>query len=179
VCLYLHSLRTHKQLSENNGSLVPASDPTPDNACSHNPFLTKSDYLILLGNEASFFKTFPHTVIAVHRTVQLLWLTLDKDGGIEVNADIHSPDMKLVAEPRQNHFDINPNEIFKKERPDFSTLRITDSYGNLVLNVRFINSHTLSVTGVLFYPGVPPLVIPSPRLQDNCSGYNGEDINIH
>jgi hypothetical protein len=179
VCFYLHSLQIHKQLSENNGSLIPASDPTPDNACSHNPTLKQDDYLVLLGKEAAFFRTFPHTVIAVHRTVPLLWFTLDKDGGIEVNADIHSPDMKLVAKLRQNHFDINPNEIFKKERPDFSTLLITDSYGNSVLNVRFINPHTLSVTGVLFYPGVAPIVIPSPGFNEVCSGSTNVDINIH
>jgi hypothetical protein len=179
LCLYVRSDQTKKELTENNGSLIPASEPTPDNACSHNPTLKKDDYLVLLGKEAAFFRTFPHTVIAVHRTVPLLWFTLDKDGGIEVNADIHSPDMKLVAKLRQNHFDINPNEIFKKERPDFSTLSITDAYGNSVLNVRFINPHTLSVTGVLFYPGVAPIVIPSPGFNEVCSGSTNVDINIH
>ena len=83
------------------------------------------------------------------------------------------------AKLSNNHFDINPNEIFTKERPDFSTLRITDSYGNQVLNVRFINPHALSVTGVLFYPGIGPIVIPSPGFSRVCSGYNGEDININ
>ena len=97
LCLYVRSGQTDKELTENNGSLVPASDPTPTNACSDNPLLKKDDYIILLGNEVAIFRTFPHTVIAVHRTVSLLWFTIDKDGGIEVNADIHSPDMKLVA----------------------------------------------------------------------------------
>jgi hypothetical protein len=104
-------------------------------------------------------------------------LTLDAKGGIEVNADIRSPDMKLVANLRQNHFDVNPNEIFTKERPDFSTLRVTDSYGNVVLNVRFLNPHTLSVTGVLFYPGVAPIIISQPRFRGVCSGNNNTDIN--
>jgi hypothetical protein len=178
LCLYVRSGQTVKELTENNGSLVPASDSTPTNACSHNPFLKKDDYIILLGKEAAIFRTFPHTVIAVHRRIPLLWFTLDKDGGIEVNADIHSPDMKLVAKLRNNHFDLNPNEILTKERPDFSTLRITDSYGDPVLNVRFINPHTLSVTGVLFYPGVAPIVIPSPGFDKVCSAYNSKDINI-
>jgi hypothetical protein len=178
VCLYLHSRRTYKQLSENNGSLIPASDATPTNACSQNPYLKRDDYTILLGNEVAIFRAFPHTVISVHRTIPLLWLTLDKDGGIGVNADIHSPDMRLVAKLRQNHFDINPNAIFIKERPDFSTLRITDSYGNEVLNVRFLNPHTLGITGVLFFPGVAPIVISLPRFTGVCSGYNNQDINI-
>lgn len=178
ACLYLHSRRTSKELSENRGSLVPASDPTPNNACSNSPFRQKDDYTILLGNEAAFFKSFPHTVIAVHRKIPLLWLTLDKNGGIEVNADIRSPDMKLIAKLRQNRFDVNPNEIFTKERPDFSTLRVTDSYGNEVLRIRFLNPHTISVTGVLFYPGVAPIIISLPRVSNFCFGNNGIDINI-
>ncbi len=178
LCLYVRVGQTKKELTENNGSLVPASDPTPTNACSDSPVLKQNDYTILFGSDAAIFRKFPHTVIAVHRTVSLLWFTLDKDGGIEVNADIHSPDMRLVAKLRNNHFEINPNEIFTKERPDFSTLRITDSYGNAVLNVRFMNPHTLSVTGVLFYPGVPPIVIPPQGIRHFCSAFDLEDINV-
>ena len=161
---------------EMSGLLLPANDPSPDNVCDHGPFQIPSGMMfILLGNSASFTNRFPHSVIVVKGEPVL---TLNQKGDqLAVSAKIFSADGKIVAEIIDNEFSINPNNYFRKERPDKSTLVVYDQEGKKVLDVRFINPNTIRFLGILNYPQLQrPLVISQTEgLFSNtiCSGLAG------
>jgi hypothetical protein len=163
----------HEQ-QEFSGLLLPANDPTPENACSDVPFPIRSDaMLIILGNSASFNSASPHTVLKV-RGEDMIILT-KKDNAIAVNVKIFGRDRRIVAEIKDNEFSINPNNYFRKEQPDKSTLIVYDQYASKVLDVRFMNSSTIRFLGVLNYPDSNgPLVISQTEgvFANRICGYN-------
>lgn len=171
----------HEQ-QELSGLLLPASEPTPDNVCSHGPFPIPGDaLLILLGNSASFNSQFPHTIIRIKGEDVL---TLSKKGGeIGVNVKIFGKDGRIIAEIKDNEFSINPNNYFRKGRPDKSTLVIYDQEDKRVLDVRFVNPSTVRFLGVLNYPNLArPLIISQtegPFAGGMCGAENKVDFNFN
>jgi hypothetical protein len=164
---------------EFSGSLLPANDPTPENACSSIP-QREGTMLMILGNSASLNPWFPHTVI---RAKGEDVLTLNKkDNAIAIGVKIFGGDGRIVAEIRDNEFSINPNNYFRKERPDNSTLIVYDQEDRKVLDVRFLNSNTVRFSGVLNYPhSLGPLVISPTEgffAHGLCAAYGNIDFNI-
>lgn len=139
--------------SELHGLLLPANDPTPNNPCHEIP---DGAMLILLGNSASFATRFPHTIIRV-KGEDILTLT-KKDNELAVSVKIFSRDGRIVAEIRDNEFSINPNNYFRRERPDRHTLIVYDQEDRKVLDVRFINPRTVRFLGIFNHP-IRPIVI--------------------
>ena len=170
--------KIHDQ-QEFSGLLLPANDPTPDNPCGHGP-PPNGAMLILLGNSASVNPWFPHTVISAKGEDIL---TMDKKNNqIAVSVKIFGKDGRIVAELRNNEFSINPNNYFRKERPDKSTLIVYDQEDNKVLDVRFLNSTTIRFLGILNYPNsTEPLVISQTGgyfAGTVCTDNNGVDFLI-
>jgi hypothetical protein len=168
----------HEQ-QEFSGFLLPANDPTPKNACSDRPVYNGA-MLMILGNSASLSPWFPHIVV---RAKGENVLTLNrKNGEIAVGARIFGADGKIIAEIRDNEFSINPNNYFRKERPDKSTLIVYDQEDKKVLDVRFLNPTTVRFLGVLNYPhSMGPLVISDTEgffASQYCGAYNTIDFNI-
>jgi hypothetical protein len=168
----------HEQ-QEFSGLLSPADDPTPDNAC-RNIRKSADAMLILLGNSASLNPWFPHSVITA-KGEDILTLN-KKDNEIAVSVKIFGRDGRIVAEIRDNEFSINPNNYFRKERPDKSTLIVYDQEDRKVLDVRFLNPSTVRFLGVLNYPrSMGPLVISQTEgffANEVCMAYNAVDFNI-
>ena len=87
-------------------------------------------------------------------------LTIDKGTcGLLVNANVRSPDGRLVAELRANRFAINANNYFKIHRPDKHSLTVRDQAGAVALDIRFLNERAVKVLGRLYGPGVYPITI--------------------
>jgi hypothetical protein len=113
----------HEQ-QEMSGVLLPGNEPTPSSSCRKVP----SDVMMLfLGNSVVFNKGFPHAVLTVHGQTVLSMRKLDK--GITVSAKVFSADGRIIAEIKDNEFFINPNNIFRREFPDKSTLVVYDHLG--------------------------------------------------
>lgn len=134
-----------------SGFLVPGDEPTPPNRCTNGPFpLPKDAMLVILGNSASWGTSFPQTVIKIGNDRML---TMDEIAGqIKLSGKFFSSDGRIVAELKDNEFFINPNNYFRKKRPDSHSLVVYDQQGVEVLNARFINSHTMKITGVIRHP---------------------------
>ena len=94
-----------------SGLLVPANEPTPINPCGEIP---TDALLVLLGNSGSWGTRFPQTIIMINDEPML---TMDQIAGrIAVSGKFFSRDGKIVAELRDNEFNINPNNYFRKKR---------------------------------------------------------------
>ncbi|MGC9995145.1 MAG: hypothetical protein ABSE79_07465 [Terriglobia bacterium] len=95
---------------------------------------------------------------------------------------IFGRDGRIVAEIRDNEFSSNPNNYFRKERPDKSTLIVYDQEDKKVLDVRFLNPTTVRFLGILNYPNsMGPLVISKTGgtfFDGMCAAYDVIDFDI-
>ena len=135
---------TKKILDANDGWLLPAGD-----IISPWPNLDNKYRVLVLGSLPVATKIFPQAIIKVHG--QKL-LSIDKKGdAIAVSANIFSRDGRVIAVLENNHWTTNPNNVFKKDHPDFSTLIVCDQYNKEVLNVRYLNEMAIRMYVILRY----------------------------
>jgi hypothetical protein len=110
-------------------------------------------------------RMFPWVVLApqdrrLRREHPIITIEMDKAKHIAVNLDVLSEDRRVVARIKRNHFWVNPNNVLNKERPDRSTLVVTDQFGKEVLNIRYLNPHSIHLTGAFYVVGqAEPVVI--------------------
>ena len=52
----------------------------------------------------------------------------------------------MIAEIVDNRFYINPNNFFRIEKPDSHSLLVYDLNNKKVIDIRYINSHTVRVS---------------------------------
>lgn len=150
-----------------SGLLVPADEPTPPNPCG---LIPGDAMLVILGNSASWGTAFPQTIIKIGNDKML---TMDEIAGrIAISGKFFSRDGKIVAELKDNEFYINPNNYFRKKRPDTHSLVVYDQESTEVLNVRFINAHTIKFTGVIRHPRATVVISETQGLFRNtiCTG---------
>jgi hypothetical protein len=153
-----------------SGLLTPANDPTPQNPCGNIP---ADAMLVLLGNSGSWGTRFPQTIIKIHDTPML---TMDEIAGqVAISGKFYSADGRIVAQLDNNEFSINPNNYFRKKRPDKHSLIIWDQTGTEVLNVRFVNPNTIKVLGTIRHPLATVLISEKEGLFSNtiCTGQAG------
>ncbi len=165
---------------ETHGLLLPANAPLPPSICGNIP---AGAMMLFFGNSAAYTEQFPHTVIRV-RGEEII--SLDKEGdGVALNSKLYSPDGRIVAEIRKNEFFLNPNNYFRKERPDRHSLIVYDQRGTKVLSIRFLNRQAIKLLGIFSHVGSPPVVINESvqqigglTLSNTCFGNNGTDIAV-
>ena len=142
-----------------NGVLVPGNDPDPPlpASCLRLGPVPADALRVYMGGNAGYSTADQVTVLAV-RGVPVLSLHR-LPGGIAVNAETYSEDGRMVAEITENRFSVNPDNFFKLVRPDNHSLAVYDRENRDVLDVRYINSHSVRVLGTFRLPGSAPLVI--------------------
>lgn len=147
-------IRSIAQETDFSGLLSPANELIPKNPCGTIP---KEATLVFLGNSASYAESsFPQTIVQIGQDKML---TVDKiDGGIVINATLYSSDKKVIVQLRNNEFFINPNNFFRKERPDRHSLIVFDQHGVEVLNVRFLNEKAIRFSGLIRHPHMDLLI---------------------
>jgi hypothetical protein len=151
-----------KELSQMEGVLVPANDPTPTNGCGTPP----SDGVIFIYGENGngvVVRHFPHTIASVEShgkipecTPSCSILSVDRDaktGLISVMMDVRSRDNKVIVKLDKDGFHVNPLNQFKLHRDDPSSLSVRDQEDNQALDIRYVNKHALTVDGILHVHG--------------------------
>lgn len=136
-------MEAHKyELSLWEGRLYPANEDVP---VVHCPVDDNTLLLFLGSNGIAFAKAFPRPVIRV-RDVDVLTIDKNEDGSLAVSAIIKRDDGKILAEIKGGQFILAQGHIFKKERPSVSQLRITDEFGDIVLDINFFNPRAMWIT---------------------------------
>ncbi len=151
-----------------HGFLLPANDPMPENPCGQFP---ASALALYLGNSVAYATSFPYTVLRVDRHDRF---SIDRTtDGVSVSLDVFSDDGKIVAEISKNEFTINPNNFFKRERPDKHTLIVYDQKKQKVLSIRYLNQSAVKILGIFYYPNRPPIVIEEQRQRIEGNNFSG------
>jgi hypothetical protein len=142
--LYEHEEQVAESL---NGQLIPANEKTPPNAC---PPVPSDGAIVMVGDlkaqNASVFSKFPHTIIVSERRGPVLVVDKTPSGSLALVLDLRSNDGKIIARIDKNGFVLNRNNYLEVKR-DKSSLIIIDEYGTEVLNIRYINSRAIAVSG--------------------------------
>lgn len=131
-----------------SGTLIPANEPDPPHNCD----IPAMAIRVFFGSNVGWFDHYERQDIIAIKHEPLLSLTV-KDGKGYIFAKIYSEDGRIIAEIRDNEFKINPNNIFKIERPDDHEIQVFDQYNRMNLKVRFINKKSFLVEGIFIYPG--------------------------
>jgi hypothetical protein len=144
---------TSPQLS---GVILPGNKPTPHvSPCI--PDIPKGSIILIYGDSVSYTNDFPHTVI--QSGDQPLLVIGEKNGGATISGRFFSADSKIVAEIKDNHFFVNPNNYFRIERPNKHVLIVYDQQGHQALNVEYLNPSTIKLLGRFNFPDSPPVII--------------------
>ena len=165
------------------GVLLPGNEPTPPNPCQKRGEIPSDAVILLMGNQAIYNSTFPHTVLEMSGRNML---SIDKIGmGMTITADVFSADGRIIAELVNNDFYVNPNNYFKVKH-DANSLIVHDQEKNEVLNVRYLNPSTIKIKGIFRYPNHWPFIIGEDKiilgnhntLESSCFGNNKIDFKI-
>jgi hypothetical protein len=148
---------------ETGGLLVPARLPNPPVPVSCHAPIPENALRVYLGDSLGYFVGPQITVVRV--VGQSLLSIEKKDKGMSINAKIYSHDRRIVAEISDNRFQINPNNYFRRERPNKHALVIYDQEGTEVLNVDYLNPNTVQITGRFLYPSRAPVIIEATSLR--------------
>ena len=136
------SIQTTIDLARLHGRLMPSDDPTPSNSCQE--VIKDDSFVAFLGDLVAVSQTLPATVLRINDK-DALTLNRNEDGTMGLSLRIEDQDKKIIVLIENGEFKINPNNIFKMERPDYSTLKVIDQFGTIVLNVRYINKRAMWV----------------------------------
>lgn len=169
-----------KRIPALSGVLIPNNKPTPPNTCGTIPPHTLA---LFFGNSVAYTNSFPHTVIEVGDK-QLLVINKESEK-ITVSAKFFNRDGKIVAELKDNKFDINPNNYFRIERPNDHILIVYDQQATQILNVEYLNPSVIKLLGIFYLPNRSPIIINEDwqtyggiKMSGNCFGNNRVDIHL-
>jgi len=156
-CLFVtYRWQEQWRLKQFEAVLIAANDPDPPTGCQIPP----SAMRFYLGKLTIFSEGDQLRIVEKlepkEKNRLLLGVKREGDGIATFTAHIVGQDEKEIVNVDKNVFEINRNAIFDSLSPprsDRSTISIKDEYGNQ-LTVRYLNNHSFSFTGKIFYrPG--------------------------
>jgi hypothetical protein len=129
---------------ETSGKLRPANDPDPPAppGCLKN---SPAAFGVFYGDSVAYTSQGQVTIVEINGERLLSVERTPK--GLSLFATVRSRDGHIVAEIVDNNFTINPNNYFKRSRPDKSTLVVYDQNNQAVLSVRYLNRLAVRVLG--------------------------------
>ena len=177
---HINSYSSQVYLSENPTGLVPDDLPSPSNICPGGNTIT-----LLLGNNSFGSSVFPYTAVQVANEPVI---TIDRgtDNTIYVSANVRSPEGYLLARITDNKILILPQHATLSPRLNLHELSVLDEYGNVVLDVYYMNKNTIRITGIINSNGHAITVTSDGMSVDNtgdefdsntiCGGHIGLEI---
>lgn len=145
------------------GTLEPANEPMPPSSSQHPdpdfPVLP-DDFRIMLGDDSGYFIRGSVNNSFYFNKKPIFTVKETDSGRIVLSAEVLDSTNNKVVKIIDNEFQANPNYAFRPRQPDKHSLIVRDSDGVEVLNVRYINSNVLWITGRFYSPDDPyPITI--------------------
>jgi hypothetical protein len=138
------------------GLLVPDDEPDPPGPAPC-PVLPSGALKVFLGKSVAWSLADEVTILRI-KGIDVLSLTRTPNG-MAIQAKTFSEDGRLVAEIVDNRFYINPDNFFLMKKPDAHSLVVYDKQGRKVLNLRYLNPHSVTILGIFQVLGSLPVVI--------------------
>lgn len=143
----IQSQNLAKELARNEGTLEPANDVVTEKC----PMPHKDTFELKIGPSAFFIGNFNKTIINIAGQ-NIMALTEQKGGSIKISLlRVYDDRSNIIVRIDENSFWVDTG--VRKKRPDKSTLKIYDHNDDEVLNIRFQNTHVVSILGIFRYLG--------------------------
>jgi hypothetical protein len=184
ACEYaVYWTKYHIELNRLDGRLEPACEPFPKGICGFPSLPEGKAIAIEFGDGTTAIAGgFPTMVIASRQFGPVLGIIRpDNQDDLAIYMDIHSKDGKIIARfDEKGKFIVNQENKLFMERPDKSSLRVVDEYGNEVLNVQYLNKELMKISGIIQLPGREPFIIGLSPWEDSfgCVSNGGNDRTI-
>ena len=138
------------------GLLRPGDEPDPEGlpSCAVPP---PGALKVFLGKSAAWSSADEITVLRIKGTDVLSLVRTPN--GMAIQAKTFSEDGRLVAEIADNRFYVNPANFFLMNRPDAHSLVVYDKQGREVINIRYLNHHSVKILGIFQVPGSLRVVV--------------------
>jgi hypothetical protein len=114
-------------------------------------------FLVLLGNSVAWSEKLPIDILNI-KNESVLYIK-EKDGNILLSVKLFDNRNKIIAELVDNEWFINPNNYFRKKRPNKSQLVIYDQSSAEVLNLNYLNRNTIKITGIFHHKALRDPII--------------------
>jgi hypothetical protein len=154
--LYKHEEQLARSLS---GHLIPAGDKTPYNGCltgqvgqTDLPASDRDTVVVFAAGQSFFVRDFPNIVLQIGGA-NIIILERAADKSISVTMDLRSADETVIARLNRDGWVVNRNKILAVLTPDASTLIIVDDFGLEVLNIHYLNTQAIRISGKVNYKG--------------------------
>jgi hypothetical protein len=173
---------TYNVGSNNSGWLRPGHDPTPPTRCQVPELSVKGpqqdDLVIFFGNTVGWINKnspFPWVILKIAGH-PVLTLEKKKTGEIAISGEVYNPQDDAIVVLANNKFTTS-TEAFVVDSTSTS-LRVTVKHLNeTVLNVQYLNPHTVRISGHFYYQrhnvliGTDKSIVDATSLGgDNCFG---------
>lgn len=165
---FLALLSKQQELYEfSAGQMLPANDPMPM-TCGKIP---DNRFVIKMRDTVVSVGSLPVTVLRVAQE-PVISLSKTASGNLVMSMELRGEDGRILAKLDQNGWIANPVAGLMMER-DKHGIRLFDSYGNELLNARFLNKQAFSIYGSIPYRG---RVIPLPVLRGCLDATNVDTV---
>lgn len=154
--LFVDVKRQEKLLHEYQGVLRAANDPDPPSFCADIP---GDAVKVFMGRNEGWGRQFPFTVLRVRGKDRIV-IDRDRSGALALSTDIFDKEGRVVVTFEHGRFTVVQSNILDMKRPDRSTLIVRNQFKDEVLNVRYLNKHSVQFSGLLQYPEFGQLRIP-------------------
>ncbi len=144
-----------------NDLLVPADEPDPPlpSSCFRMGGVPPNALRLYLGGNLGW-TTLDEIAVLEIRGIDVLDVRRTSQGrGLAINAKTYSDDGKEIAQIVDNRLYVNPHKLLRIERPDNHSIVVYDLEKRKVMDIRYLNSHSVRIQGIFQVPGAPPLVV--------------------
>jgi hypothetical protein len=143
------------------GELTPGDEPTPP-APSYTtigidgypiPSTPPVDcFRVMFGDDSGIYIDGPVNNAFLLRGMPFLRIGMASDGTVILNTEVLDSTGHKIVKIVDNEFQANPEYAFRPRQPDKHSLVVRDSDGVEVLNIKYVNSGTIWISGKFFVP---------------------------
>ena len=146
-------LSSYAQPSEDalSGLLTPADEPSPPLPASCPSALPATAIRVLLGSNAVLLLTRDHLTIMQSGGEELMSVSKETNG-LAVSLKVLGQDRTVIAELRKNAFTIHPDHGVRRDPLDAHHLVVHDKFHHEVLNLSYLNSYAVKISGEFYTP---------------------------
>ena len=167
VSLYMRNVNLEKELSSNEGVLLPGNDNVDTHDCLPPDASAVGLYI---GPHTFYVHDIPQRIITI--SGKLLLAVKRQKGSLVITTLRLYPEVgDIFARIDENGFWVSPG--IRKKRPDLHTLIICDGSDEEALNIRYANPRAIQINGIFHYEGKTILIRPNYFQMDGFSGPGG------
>lgn len=138
------------------GVLEPDTRPDPEFTLPGRRITIQPDALnVFFGSNLASFTGQKCTILSIAGK-DVLWVERSPNG-ILISAKVFDPDKKIMAKIDNNKVTVNPNNTFRREIKKH-TLVVVSQSDKEVLNVDFVNPHSVVINGIFPWDGYGPVI---------------------